>query len=139
MNKIKEDILAANHHFYEVFCSKDLDAMRDLWAPNENIACVHPGWGLLEGWKDVMSSWEGIFENPSTPGIRPVGETVFQQSGYAFVVCGESVEGAEPSLVATNIFEESTQGWKLVHHHVSPILQITEDFEEAQEPTEQLH
>jgi len=140
MSEIKKDILQANMDFYEAFCERDLEAMRDIWAANDNVACIHPGWGLLEGWKDVMHSWEGIFENPTTPGIRSVGETVFQQGGYAFVVCGESVNGEEPSLVATNIFEESTRGWKLIHHHVSPILQVADEFEEIEEETtNQLH
>ena len=139
MSETKKNILEANNRFYDAFCSRDLKSMQELWAANDNLVCIHPGWGLLEGWDDVMRSWEGIFENPSTPEIRPVSETVFEQGAYGFVVCGESVEGAEPSLVATNIFENSSEGWKLVHHHVSPILQIMDEFEEVDEPKQPLH
>ena len=139
MTETKKEILQANNDFYEAFCSRDLESMRDLWAAKDNLVCIHPGWGLLQGWEDIMRSWEGIFENPSTPSIRPVAESVFEQGTYAFVVCAESVEGAEPSLVATNIFENSANGWKLVHHHVSPILQVTDEFEEIEEPKQALH
>ena len=139
MTETKKDILQANHNFYEAFCTQDLESMQNLWAAKDNLVCIHPGWGLLQGWDDIMRSWEGIFQNPSTPAIRPVGENVFEQGSYAFVVCGESVEGAEPSLIATNIFEATQDGWKLVHHHVSPILQITDDLEGLETPEQAIH
>lgn len=138
MTHPRNAVLQANADFYEAFCSQDLAAMRDIWAPNQQVACIHPGWGVLEGWEQVMESWEGIFSTQATPGIRAVEAKVFEQGNYAFVVCKESVEGDEPSLVATNIFKSSEDGWKLVHHHVSPILQLVEELEEEPD-LQQLH
>jgi hypothetical protein len=37
----------------------------------------------------------------------------------AYVVCGESIEGAE--LVATNVFVREDGTWKLVHHQAGPV------------------
>ena len=42
-------LLFANEAFYAAFAGHDYAAMEALWARHAPVACIHPGWGVLEG------------------------------------------------------------------------------------------
>ena len=122
MNPAITEILRINTSFYEAFSSANLVRMRGVWADTEEVVCIHPGWSPLTGIDEVMSSWDSIFRAQEAFEISAVGEEVRIAGSIAFVVCGESVNGEPATLVATNIFFKSEHGWKLLHHHASPVL-----------------
>ena len=47
--------------FYEAFSNADLDAMMEVWAPSDEIICIHPNGPRLEGVAAVRDSWALIF------------------------------------------------------------------------------
>ena len=122
------DIEAANARFYRVFEELDLAAMDAVWAHGAHVACVHPGWPLVTGWEAVRASWQAIFAN--TAEIRfTLGDVRVAACGeLAWVTCTENIlsqvrgQVAVTSVLATNIFERSPDGWRLVHHHASHVL-----------------
>ena len=122
MNPTIKQILTANQDFYSAFLSSNLVKMRAVWADTEEVVCIHPGWSPLTGIEEVMASWEQIFRAQERFEISPVGEEVRIAGSLAFVICGEGVNQEEPTLIATNIFFKSNHGWKLLHHHASPVL-----------------
>ena len=122
MNPAITEILRANHSFYEAFSSSNLVKMRAVWADTEEVVCIHPGWSPLTGIDEVMSSWDSIFRAQDGFEITAVGEEVRIAGSMAFVICGERVNGEQATLVATNVFYKSDHGWKLLHHHASPVL-----------------
>jgi ketosteroid isomerase-like protein len=116
----ESEVLAANAAFYRAFAGRDLGAMDALWARQVPVACVHPGYDVIQGRLDVMASWRAILGNSqgtaiscSRPSACVLGET-------ALVVCTEMVDGAE--LCATNVFAREDGAWKLVHHQAGPVL-----------------
>lgn len=122
MNPAIKEILTVNQGFYEAFSSANLVKMRAVWDDTEEVVCIHPGWSPLTGIDEVMGSWDTIFRAQEGFKLSPVGEEVRIAGSLAFVICGESVNGEEATLVATNIFYKSDHGWKLLHHHASPVL-----------------
>ena len=129
MSEDKESVLRANEGFYRAFESLDPDQMEQVWARDDSIQCGHPGWPLLRGWQAVMESWRRIFEN--TPMIRFMltDVSVEVRGAIAWVTLYEdligSVEGQHVSakILTTNIFEKRAEGWRLIHHHGSPVAQ----------------
>jgi ketosteroid isomerase-like protein len=113
------EVLAANQAFYEAFARGDFAAVDALWARRAPVACIHPGWGALKGRPEVMASWRSILEGGSRPPVRCSHPVASVLGDSAFVVCGESIPGAE--LVATNIFVREDGAWKLVHHQAGPV------------------
>ncbi len=111
-------VMKANEAFYEVFRSRDLAAMDQLWAQGVPVAVIHPGWPGVHGREEVMASWRGILRNPASPQVRPVDPQVYRYGETAFVVCYESI--GEDVLIATNVFVKQGGGWKLVHHQAGP-------------------
>jgi len=113
-----EAVLFANEAFYRAFADGDLAAMDAVWASAAPVACIHPGWNLLDGRAAVMASWRAILDNPKRPDISSVGGAVKVYGDTAVVTCYETVGGGY--LVATNIFIREAGAWKLVHHQAGP-------------------
>ena len=114
----RETVLFANEAFYRAFADRDMAAMDALWAREAPVACIHPGWGLLDSREAVMESWRGILGSGSAPDIRCRRARAFILGDAAFVTCFEAV-GAD-MLIATNVFVRERSGWKMVHHQAGP-------------------
>lgn len=129
MSEEKELIVQANEGFYRAFESLDPGQMEKVWAREDSIQCGHPGWQVLRGWKSVMESWRRIFEN--TPAVRFMltDISVEVRGAIAWVTLYENligtVEGQNVSatVLTTNIFEKTPEGWRLIHHHGSSVAQ----------------
>ncbi len=127
-----EAVLFANEAFYRAFADGDLAAMDAVWASAAPVACIHPGWNLLDGRKAVMASWRAILDNPKRPDISSVGGAVKVYGDTAVVTCYETVGGGY--LVATNIFIREAGAWKLVHHQAGPTPPPTLETSDAAAP-----
>jgi ketosteroid isomerase-like protein len=122
------EIEEANARFYRAFESLDLAEMDRVWANDEDVRCVHPGWCLLQGWDVVRQSWEAIFR--STEEMRfSIGDVVARVSGdVAWVTCAANILSdtrgklTVTTLLATNVFERRGGDWLMVHHHASHVL-----------------
>ncbi len=113
----EHEVLAVNALFYEAFADGDAEAMDALWSRREDVACTHPGWEALGGRHDVVRSWLDILESP--PPIRFEDARAVVAGDMAFVVCVELLPSSR--VAATNIFVREPDGWRMVHHHGSPI------------------
>lgn len=60
-------ILFSNEAFYQAFAERDMDAMDAIWADDDAVACIHPGWQPLEGREAVLESWRAILSNADSP------------------------------------------------------------------------
>jgi len=131
-------VLAANAAFYAAFAAGDLARMERLWADNDNISCIHPGWPAIVGRATVMGSWRDILENPDRPQIACVEPQAIVDGDSGRVLCIEIVDGT--ALAATNQFKRVGDTWRLVHHQSSPIAQIVEQaHEDSSSPSRRIH
>ncbi len=129
MTKEQMEVYKANENFYSAFESLEIEKMEKVWLKESTIQCFHPGWGLLRGWEPVMASWRRIFENTEEMHFILTDVQVEVRNSLAWVTLYENLtsrEGKElstGSVVATNIFEKRQDGWFLIHHHGSPVVQ----------------
>jgi len=128
MTEQRSEILAANEAFYRAFEKKDIDAMSAVWSQGTSSLCVHPGWNILRGWKQVNNSWVKIFQNTPYIEINTDVISIEIRENIAYVVLVENVmqviKGSrmEAQSLATNVFEFLGGKWYLVHHHASPVM-----------------
>jgi ketosteroid isomerase-like protein len=122
----------ANDSFYRALETLDLPAMEALWSHEDWVRCIHPGQEVIVGWPEIRRSWEQIFA--STRWIRVTTTAVAVQllGPVALVACSENITAANESDVglavaqATNLFQRTPDGWRLVVHHASPApVQLT--------------
>jgi ketosteroid isomerase-like protein len=114
----REAILFANDAFYAAFAGGDFDQMRDVWAEDREISCIHPGWRPLIGQQDVMGSWAAILSSGETAEIRFTGGQVFITGDGAYVTGFERMPGT--LLTTTNVFIRDGSVWRMVHHQAGP-------------------
>ncbi len=124
-----EEVTLANEAFYRAFESLDIAEMDKVWAHQEYVTCIHPGWSMRVGWPMVRDSWVVIFNNVFSMGFS-LTELQIQVAGdVAWVICTENIttrhaETTQTSrVVATNLYERMDEGWKIIHHHGSPLME----------------
>jgi len=118
----KDAIIAANAAFYAAFAAGNIEEVVRLWADDDEISCVHPGWPAIIGHATVIESWRDILESPARPHIVCVEPYAIIDGVSGRVLCIEIVNGA--ALAACNNFRCIDGAWRLVHHQSSPIAQI---------------
>ncbi|ARF63356.1 MULTISPECIES: nuclear transport factor 2 family protein [Streptomyces] len=131
------EVEAANTAFYEALERGDLDALTDSWLPGEEltVSCVHPGWPVLTGRRDVLRSYALIMANTDYIQFFLTDVNVTMTGETALVTCTENILSGGPAedgdalgplvgrlVVATNVFRHTADGWKLWSHHGSPVL-----------------
>jgi ketosteroid isomerase-like protein len=127
------EVEQANARFYQAFETLDLARMERVWAHDEHVKCVHPGWPILIGWEAVRSSWATIFENTGEMRFTLSDVRASARGDLAWVTCTENIFSevhgrlAVTSVLATNLFERGPDGWRLVHHHASHVLTPVSD------------
>ena len=114
----RDALLFANEAFYRAFADRDAAAIDAVWATRAPVACIHPGWGVVEGRAEVMKTWAAIVANPDSPAIVCRGARAYPHGDAGFVVCYERIGGQY--LTATNLFVREGRMWKMVHHQAGP-------------------
>ncbi len=128
---IESEIRDANESFYQAFNRGDLNLMKSVWAQNDSVACIHPGWEVLRGFDVIIESWEKIFVGSENLEIKLSDIKVSGDGGMVWVSCQEnlfamSMSGVQVSKVhATNLFEKVGDQWKMVLHHASSVPQLS--------------
>ena len=122
-------VLAANAAFYAAFGSLSIEDMDAVWAHEEPVLCVHPGWPLLSTREQVIESWRRIFENASLMRFDITGAQVVVEGDAAWVSCTENLTQVldgrvvEAKIQATNLFRRCLGEWRVAHHHGSAVGQ----------------
>jgi ketosteroid isomerase-like protein len=120
---VHDDVIAANHAFYDAHEQRDLDAMRAVWEHGDRAVCVHPGWPILRTWPVIEESWRRIFAGPGRNQFILTNESVAIEGDHAWVTLEENLvdAGSTGAIAATNVYVRTDGRWRLVVHHGSPI------------------
>ena len=122
------EVTKVNEVFYEAFGSLDIAIMDRVWAKQEYVTCIHPGWTLRIGWPAVRDSWVLIFNNTFSMEFD-LTELQIQVAGdLAWVICTENITSRQGDVsqgsrvLATNLYERLEGQWLMIHHHGSPVM-----------------
>ncbi len=102
-----------------------------VWADDDDIACVHPGGPRVSGAAQIRESFASIFANGAIP-VQPQEVRRLQVLGCAVhhlverVSIGGTPGGRSAWVLATNVYVQTGQGWRMVAHHASPAGEPTE-------------
>lgn len=125
--------------FYQAFEAKDLDAMMNTWAEDEEIVCVHPAGARMVGYDAVRAGWEQIFAGDAHLSFRLEDVMSIETVGLAMQSAVEHIAlgkdgSAHGTAIATNVFMRTPSGWRMVMHHASTAPAVT-----TSEPKGPLH
>lgn len=115
----------AEEAFYQAFTRADLTAMMAVWDDNDAVECVHPRGERLRGLAAVGESWRQIFAAQPRMHIDIAEQSYTQSANLAVHVVTEIIDVDDPDVqtarvIATNVFQLTSSGWRLILHHGSP-------------------
>jgi ketosteroid isomerase-like protein len=123
-----DSIIEANTRFYRAFELFDIEDMSEIWDKEQEVTCIHPGWPLIQGRKEVLQSWINIFNNTMVMQFTITESSIKIEGDWAWIICKEYLRSVvngkvnEGKVEATNIFRRIEKTWYLVHHHGSPVM-----------------
>jgi ketosteroid isomerase-like protein len=123
--------------FYEALQSGNIEKLMACWADEDDIACVHPGGPRLIGAGSIRAAFEAMFANGSI-NARPEKVRVVDSMGSSVHSVLERIEVLTEDgprhayVIATNAYQKTAQGWRMVVHHASPgtpreMLEVTDN------------
>ena len=129
--------------FYDAFERADVAAMMAVWAESDDIVCIHPQGPRLAGFEAVRESWAQIFAGGSQLRVRTTEERRFDGQTLAVhnvieLVAQAGGEGDPTQVMATNVFELTEGGWRMIVHHATPAPEAPRRAEPAP-PAHTLH
>ena len=133
----EQEVAEANAGFYRAFETLKIAAMERVWAKDADIQCGHPGWRILRGWGPVMESWKRIFENTPSMKFTLTNVKVEVRGELAWVTLYENLNGTiegqnySAAILTTNMFQRTSEGWRVILHHGSPVSQPPDQDESS--------
>ena len=111
--------------FYEAMQQADIDKLMAVWSDDDDIACVHPGGPRVVGPGAIRATFEAIFASGAVDvQVHQVRRVQTLNCAVHHVVEQVQVQGEEGPqaayVLATNVYVETPQGWRMVSHHASP-------------------
>ena len=123
----EKEALKTNQRFYDAFNKNDIELMIGVWLNDPISQCIHPGWDVLIGFENIMTSWQKIFAAAQDLEIKLSHVDVTASENIAWVTCQENLfsivsSGVQLSKVhSTNLFKMMNGEWKMILHHASPV------------------
>lgn len=131
----------AENAFYAAFSRGDLEAMRDIWLDASYTSCVHPMGDRLLGTPAIIKSWETILKNTGDVIIELSDLSVHEGPQTAIHTLIENIHVQDETekmfqFIATNVYEQTSAGWKMILHHASP---MPRDISQEKDPRPVVH
>ena len=123
------DSLQVEESFYQAFRSRSVGLMKDVWDKTDEIICIHPGSPRIYSFDLIIASWEQIFSAQSGTMID-ISDPVYKlQDDVSIHYVKETLsvnDKSVASVYATNIYQQTSDGWKMIAHHASPAFSDSE-------------
>lgn len=138
--KVSPDVNGSSHDtenaFYDALQLGDIEKLMACWADEDDIVCVHPGGARLLGAGAIRAAFDAMFNNGSIQAYPEKVHTVESMSASVHSVL-ERIEVLTEDgprhayVIATNVYQKTPLGWRLVAHHASPgtsreMLEVTD-------------
>ncbi|WP_345987018.1 AmmeMemoRadiSam system protein A [Sulfurimonas sp. HSL1-2] len=118
---------AAEAGFYGALERGDLEAMLSVWADDEGVVCIHPGGERLQGREAVAGSWRAMLAGQQGVHFELEDVQTTREGLISIHSLRECVyvDGQLAGMaLATNVYRQTQEGWRLFMHHTSPDPQV---------------
>jgi len=128
--------------FYDALRQGDIERLMAVWSDDDEVVCVHPGGPRVTGPAAIRASFNAMFGNG---GVDAHAERVRRITAHASAVHSvlervqvRTREGPRSAwVIATNVYQKTAQGWRMVAHHASP--GSANEIEQSTEPAATIH
>ena len=124
---------AAEAAFYQALETADTALMQAVWDDGPDLVCVHPMWPELHGHRAIFAAWQRMFAAGPHLTVHTVPVLQRRDGELATHVVHEQLalrdddSGPQPPVVATNVYRQTADGWRMILHHASPTPAVAID------------
>jgi ketosteroid isomerase-like protein len=100
--------------------------MMEVWSEDEEVSCIHPGGARLSGFSQVREHWAQIFKSGQRLQVQLSDQLIISGMLFAVHSLHENImvrsghgEGTRSIIVATNVYQRASDGWRMLLHHGS--------------------
>ncbi len=123
------DSFQVEESFYQAFRNRNVELMRTVWDKTDEVICIHPGSPRIYSFDLIIASWEQIF-SAQQGAMIDISDPVYKlQDAVSIHYVKEVLSvNSKPvaSVYATNIYQQTDDGWKMIAHHASPAFTDSE-------------
>lgn len=121
----EQAVAAATDGFYaalNILFTGDSQAMKDVWAHDEDVTYMGPDGLYLIGWEKIAQMWEGVAALRLGGHVAPRQLHSVVGSDMAVITCiesGENVSDGKTETVgirSSTVFHKRDDVWKVVGH-----------------------
>jgi len=129
--------------FYEALQSADIEKLMACWSDDDEVICIHPGGPRVVGLGAIRAAFDAIFAHEGTIHVQPEAIRRIDTMASAVHNVLERIEvmtsggPVQACVLATNVYQQTPQGWRLVMHHASPGTQ--DEVQEINQAPQVLH
>ena len=107
----------------------DVAPMTEVWSHADDVTYLGPDGGFEVGWSQVLGNWQKQAAMKLGGVVKPEG--MHTAVGPDLAVINNYEKGENPnvggqrqvvSIRATNVFRKEQGKWKMIGHHVDPLL-----------------
>lgn len=111
--------------FYDALQNGDIEKLMACWGDEDEIVCVHPGGARLVGPVAIRGAFDTMFSTGSirAQAVRVRKLDTLSASVHSVLERIEVLTEEGPRhayVIATNVYHQTAQGWRMVAHHASP-------------------
>lgn len=112
-------------NFYEAMQTGDLERLMACWADDDEVFCIQPGGPRLLGLAAVRAAFEQVFNGGGVriqiEGVRKIESITCAVHSVRECIDMLTSEGLLTAYAtATNVYQKTAKGWRMVAHHASP-------------------
>lgn len=129
--------------FYDALQAADIEKLMACWADEDDIVCIHPGGPRVVGALAIRAAFDAIFGHEGSIQVQVESIRRIASMGSAVHTVLERIEvmtnegPVHAFVLATNVYHQTPQGWRLVVHHASPGTQ--DEVQEVHQVPQVLH
>eukprot|EP00930_Biecheleria_cincta_P071725 TRINITY_DN59195_c0_g1_i1.p1 TRINITY_DN59195_c0_g1~~TRINITY_DN59195_c0_g1_i1.p1 ORF type:complete len:298 (-),score=46.06 TRINITY_DN59195_c0_g1_i1:13-906(-) len=110
-------ILSVNREFFAAMRSRDLERMKAVWQTGNHACCMHAKERPIHGFEPIVESWRKLFQKGRSTMDGESRQSVVLRGTVGRVVAVDE----QANVVMTNMFERTSDGWKLWSHQAGPL------------------
>jgi ketosteroid isomerase-like protein len=128
-----DDVLVRQRDALRAFMRGDTQAFKELYSRKDDATLANPFGGVARGWNEISERLDraaSYYVDGEVLSIETVATDHSDDFGYAIEIervrarVGDREVFDEVALRTTTVYRRENAGWKLVHRHADPAVDI---------------
>jgi ketosteroid isomerase-like protein len=128
-----DDVFERQHDAVRAFMQGNTEPFKDIYSQHDDATLANPFGGVARGWQEIASRLDraaSYYRDGDVLSIETIAAGHGAELGYAIEIerlrarIGSRSDFEDVALRTTTVFRREDAGWKLVHRHADPAVEL---------------